>query len=224
MLATVEKADVIDRTMTLDPAKLWPDALACPDWPVLNAVQVQHGQLITGRASAEQRLNTLAVKLNGGNYRNLRAPTPDEREAMQAETFKAGTPDNPRWDALGLGDLKPSQPTYRNLAELMVEAAHIRGYLRKLDAQEMKAAADRDRRGREQDQARVDSYAKQVERDTTELAELAEAVKRHEQRLADERAFRRASDLKNALIVGHSNAAQAAVRLGIEAPARPDFN
>ncbi|AKM09313.1 hypothetical protein [Croceicoccus naphthovorans] len=224
MLATKEKPDVIDRTMTLDPAKLWPEPADCPDWPVLNAAQIQHGQFITGRTSAEQRLNALGVKLNGGNFRNLRAPTPDEREVMQAETFKDGTPDNPRWHALGLGDLKPAHPSHRNLAELMVEAAHIRGYLRKLDVQETKAVADRARREREQDQARVDSYAKQVERDTAELAELAEAVKRHEQRLADERAFRRASDLKHALIAGHSNAVQAANRLGIEAPARPELD
>ena len=214
----------IDRTMILDPAELWPDPLDCPDWPYETGTRRYEG--LRGRVGAEARLDMLARHLNRGASQDrngglvLRAPTKAERDAMFARTFRR---EGARWYDLGLIDLAPADRVVEADAGVIVDAAHVRGYLRKLDALEAKAAEDKERREREQAQRAVDGYATALANGRTEIASLAEAVARHEQRIADERAFARAHSLKQTLSMGHFDAVQAARKLGIEPPPAPKF-
>jgi len=208
----------IDRTMIFDPINVWPDALDCPDWPMLTATMRYEGP--RGRYGAEARLESVAACLNRGDGR-LTAPNDGDRDAVISRTFKrAGS----KWAALGLRDLSPLGMMAEAEADLIVEACHLRGYLRKLDALEVKAAKDKERRELAQARYTLDSYGPEAAGELAEYAELAEAAARHEQRIADEAASRRARALRDHMIAVHGEAVSAARRLDEQPPAAPQFD
>ena len=208
---------VVDRTMTFDPAEVWPDALACPDWPFLVGTMRYEGP--RGRYGAEARLEAVAAFLNRGEGR-LTAPTGTEREAVIAGTFKRS---GGHWAAIGLHNLSPLGRMVEGEAELIVEACHLRGYLRKLDALEAQAAEVKERRELAQARHTLESYDPEVAGELAEFKELANAAARHEQRVTDEIAYRRRHALREHVTVIHSAAASAASRLGVEPPPAPLF-
>jgi hypothetical protein len=212
----------IDRTMTLDPAELWPDPLECPDWPNLDEASLRRTSFIRGRKTAEAQLETLARHFNRG-HGQLRAPTEAERADLFARLFTRGPTRNSRWLALGITDLNPRGPMVEGEVDSIVEAAHLRAYLRKLDAQEAKEAEEKVQRERERAQRTVDGYVAAQAAGKAELEGLADAVARHEQRLADEQAYRRAGEVRHSLSHGHFEAVQAARELGIAPPAAPEL-
>ncbi|KPM13720.1 hypothetical protein [Citromicrobium sp. WPS32] len=212
----------IDRTMVLDPSALWPDIESCPDWPIVSAANLQHMQLVTGKATAEARLDAIGRLLNR-NARQLRAPTQTEREAEFDRVFDPNKAPLPRWRGLGL-TFGPRKLLTEEEASLIVEAAHLRAYLRKLATQEAKRAEEAERLEAERAQRTLDGYADHQRRDLAELSNLSEAAARHEQRTADERAFRRVAEIRQSLSRGHDEAAQAARELGVEPPKAPQFD
>lgn len=112
----------------------WPNERACPDWPMLGKGQVYSGR--TGKAGAEERLEALGRYLNRGSI-SLHVPTADERSAEFARVFKRrGT----KWYSFGIVDLSPLGMMTEDEAGMMIEACHIRGYLRKLEAASIRDA------------------------------------------------------------------------------------
>lgn len=212
--------DVIDQTMTLDPAALWPNPLDCPDWPMEYGTRRYEGP--RGRQGAEMRLEQLKQHLNRGSGK-LRAPTEDERKALFAKYFGVSGNPPPEWHSLGLAKLKPRDRTVERDARVIVDVAHVRGYLRKLDAMEARAAEGEEARKTEDARAKLDSFNRMVEKGRAELTELAEAEARHKQRIEDERAFRRCNDIRQNVRFAHHGACMAAGTLGVEGPPMPQF-
>ncbi|RDE06232.1 hypothetical protein [Sphingomonas aracearum] len=200
----------LDRTLVLDPNTYWPDAMTCPDWPVVGPNQGYDGQ--RGKEGAENRLEAIGRYLNRGDGK-LRRPTEEERADEFARTFRRL---GPSFDALQpLGMMAEADAT------LMKEACHIRGYLRKLEAK-----AERDARAaveRKQAEARrvLDEYRTTVPGYVEEIESLAEAVARHNQRLEDEKAVRRTQMLRDHAETLHTAAVSAAHALGLSVPDAP---
>jgi hypothetical protein len=217
MLATRAVPTIIDRTMTFDPVNVWPDALDCPDWPLLTDTMRYDGP--RGRYGAEARLESVAAFLNRGEGR-LTAPDDNDREQVIARTFKRSPG---KWGGLGFPDLSPLGILAEQDAELIVEACHLRGYLRKLDALEVKAATDKERLELAQARHTLDSYGPEAAGEMAEYAKLAEAAARHKQSVADEAAFHRCRMLRGHVESIHAAAVSAARRLGEEPPVAPDF-
>ncbi|MXP09599.1 hypothetical protein [Pseudoblastomonas halimionae] len=212
----------IDRTMVLDPAELWSDIESCPDWPIVSAANLQHMQIVKGEATAEARLDTIGRLLNG-SARQLREPTQSEREAEFDRVFDPAKAPLPRWRGLGL-TFGPRKLLTEEDASLIVEAAHLRAYLRKLSTHEAKRAEEAERREIDRAQRTLDGYADHQRRDLAELSDLSEAAARHEQRIADERAFHRVAEIRQSLSRGHDEAAQAARELGVKPPEAPQVD
>lgn len=208
-----------DRTNILDPKEFWPDILQCPDWPVVGITQSFDGQ--RGKAGAEARLETIGLHLNRGAT-SLRAPTADERLDEFARTFRRnGT--NMRWYAIGINNLTALGMMAEADADLMVEACHLRAYIRKVEAvaiRDAERAADQRkseaRRALEEYRATVPGYVE-------EIASLADAVARHNQRIEDEKAERRTRYLRDHAQTLHSVAVQAAHTLGLGVPDAPQI-
>lgn len=221
-MATAPAQDaVIDRTLILDPTSLWTDPLDCPDWPIVDPLSMQHMTLVTGKAAAEARLTEIALRMNNGS-RNLRRPTADECHAEFDRVFDPGKSPMPRWHALGLS-FGPRKLLTENEAELIVEAAHLRGYLRKLDAKAKSDAVAKAQAAIERDQRKLSGYVQHLEDSAGELARLHEGAARHRQRIEDERAFRRLNDLQAGLRGAFREACSAAQRLEVDMPAAPVF-
>lgn len=206
----------MDRTLILDPAELWPDPLSCPDWPIETATRRFEGQ--RGRAGAEAHLERLGAVLNRGG--KLHKPSAEERAEAFARIFARHGSDFYRY---GITDLSALNRTVEEQARVAVDAAHVRGYLRKLDAQEARAAEQAQRRLVEDARKTLDRFNADVAARRAELTELAEAEARHKQREADERAARRCIEIRANLRHAHFPAVQAAGVLGVEAPAMPTF-
>jgi hypothetical protein len=199
-----------DLTLVLDPAELWPAPEGCPDWPLAfdDINRAMNG--VGGRDEAAARLHDLARLLN--DDKPTRAPTDTERARLRGEYFAPGNVIDWRWSQLGLDHMRPASSAVTSRARLIVEAAHLRGHLRKLDA---RAAAAAERK----EAARLASLRAAVDRAPETLADLerqlAEAEMgeaRHLQRLADEQAAHRAHELR-AQIVGVKAEAEQAARL-----------
>lgn len=205
-------ADVIDRRQVLDPAALWPGPVKCPDWPAVAAHQRYDGS--RGKAAAEARLELLGQLLNRGSGK-LRSPTEDERAEEFARLFrKTGS----QWHHLGIPSLSPLGMLAENDATLIVEAAHIRGYLRKLEAiAERDAEADR-RRKESIARRTLEKYRSISATSIAEIKAMAEAAERHRQRIEDEKAFYRSKELRRQLDAMHSEAVTAAHALGLGVP------
>ena len=197
-----------DLTLVLDPSELWPDPAACPDWPLSLDMTGRNVSVGASRDEAAARLRQIHRFLHDGA--STRAPTPAERADLRQRYFRTGTRVNWRWDALNLADTVPASPDVSDRAELLVQAAHVRGYLRKLDT-----AAETERERAEA--ARLETLRRRVDGAPgvlagleAQLAELAEAEARHLQRIEDERAAARARELRHQIDGVKAEAAQAA--------------
>ncbi|WP_442577763.1 hypothetical protein ACSBOB_19600 [Mesorhizobium sp. ASY16-5R] len=208
--------ETIDLTLIFDPAILWPDPEACPEWPLFENERSRTMNGGQGREHAEKRLASIDVALR--RNKPARAPSNAEALAAQKRYFQTGNPPDGRWRVLGFGNLKPANVTSDD-ADAIVQATHIRGWLRKLDARQAAAAqAEADRKRRDL-QRKIDFHADNAEGRKAELASLAEAEARHLQRIEDEKAFFRAFELRRMLQDGHAEAVRAATQLGVEPPA-----
>jgi hypothetical protein len=214
-----DEETAIDRTQILDCKELWPDPLACPDWPMEydapGSSRRYEGE--RGRRGAESRLEQLGQFLNRGGGK-LRVPGEDDRAVEFARIFKR---EGDIYHRYGVANLSPLGRNMEAQAGLIVEAAHVRGYLRKLDAQEQAQAIADEKRKVADAQARVDGFARMSVEAAAELATLAEAAARHQQRLDDEKAFDRCKAIRQNVRHAHSDAIMAAHRLGLTPPQMP---
>lgn len=211
---------VPDLSQILDVETLWPDPLACPDWPyeVNNGYSNRRYEGARGKAGAEQRLYQLVYHINRGA--NVHTPSDAERKSGMGMVFRqVGS----AYQAIGIPNVAPLDRTVEHLADQIADATHVRGYLRKLAALEVKAADDDKSRKLSDARQRLDAYNTAVLNGLAELAELAEAEARHKQRIEDEKAFDRCANTRRALQMGHWDAAQAAATLGADAPECPTF-
>lgn len=205
----------IDRTQILDPREYYRDPLACPDWPVVGPNQGYDGQ--RGRAGAEARLQAIGLYLNRGEGA-LRAPTDDEREQVFAATFRRS---GSVWYYMGINNLSPLGMMVESDAQLMAEACHLRGYLRKLDVQEKAAAEDAEARRKNEARRTLDEYRRTVADQIAEIESLNEAVARHKQAMEDEAAVPRQYGLRQRLDANYRAAVNAAHTLGLGVPDAP---
>lgn len=209
----------MDRTRILDPKDIWRDPMACPDWPALTGNMRYDG--VRGKTGAEARLETIGHYLNRGEGA-LRVPTEDEREAQFAVTFRrSGSFAN--WHAMGIHNLSPLGMMAEADAMLMVEACHIRGYLRKLEAAAQRDADVVQERKLAEARHTLAEYRRTVPAEIEEHDGLAEAVARHKQRIEDERAFDRSRAIRDHVATLHSAAVQAAHTLGLGVPDAPEM-
>ena len=227
-MAAVDKiAPVIDLTLALDPAEFYgADLAGCPTWPV--SLGINPDPVVSRPGDAEARLEQIRAYLNRVGA-PLREPTKRERAELRERYFTAPVEqsfedsDEVAWrNRHGMAGLRPRDRTNTARLNLIVEAAHIRGFIAKSvedqrRAAEAKAAGDRDRAER--------SLARASEDHARYLAEfdgLKEGAARHQQRLDDERAFARANEIKNNVLPSlETGARQAANTLGIEPPTLP---
>jgi len=208
-----------DLTQVLDVAELWPEPADCPAWP-LNANQQSAAMNPPApRSAAEQRLTTLNRALNGENP--VREPTDDERQRLIEKHFtdeplNAAYPGADwRYSALGLPFIRDRVPSDKTPG-MIVEAAHLRGYLRKMDAKaerDAKAQAEAEQRRL---QHKVEGFPERRQALIDELESLAEAEARHQQMLEDEKAAQRCRDLRQRIEGMARQAREAADQLGVE--------
>lgn len=204
----------VDLTMTLDPVAIWPDPETCPDWPLTTDSFNRGMNPPRSLSQALEHLSHLSRALNDG--KPVTAPSDAQRAELHERYFTART--NPYathrvWDALGLTDIRAASPGVNSTAEQIVQACHLRGYIRKL--------SERDRLARERAeahriaslQAKVADTPAMLARFEAELAEAEKGEKRHLQRLADERDAARAAELRVAIAAIKSEAAQAKAAL-----------
>lgn len=218
-----------DLTLTLDVAEIWPDPMDCPDWP-LQPMYAHNGAGIGGERDAIQLLQRLACDLARSQV--LREPTAEERAAMKARYFREFDPktDGERahlvgpWSlSLGLRGIGPRSHVEETIARRIVEGVHMRGFLRKRQAQAERhkiVQADHERTAA---QARLDRYDRVRISITEELQSLAEAEARHRQREDDEKAFWRCVEARQQLQGAYDDARQAASKLGVAPPSAPDL-
>lgn len=212
----------IDMTHVLDPAEFWPDPMNCPDWPLeySDGVSTRRYEGPRGKAGAEMRMQMLGSTLNRGAT-SLRKPTQEERAAEFARVFKrSGSP----FYRYGINDLSARDRLTEDRASLMVDALHVRGYLRKLEATVAREAEAKEQRRLADARRALDEYRKMVPVEIEEINSLAEAVARHQQRLDDERAFGRSRMLREHVGALHSQAVTAAHALGLSVPDAPKFD
>jgi len=207
----------IDRTQILDVEKLWPKPSDCPDWPLLMGHQRYGGRV--GRVGAEEKLEQLSAILNRSG--KVHAPSEHEREAAFDRVFIAK---GNAFHYYGLQNLSALNRLTEDQAQLIVEAAHVRGYLRKLDAQEAKAKARAEEDKIASARKTLDGYHRLIERTRAELAERAEAEARHRQRIEDEQAAAHCAVIRKNAGLAYPDAAKAAAVLGVDAPPRPNLD
>lgn len=204
-----------DLSQIFDPVELWEDPEDCPDWPLMDE-NSRHMNPTFSRQDAENRLVRLRYMLNK-QTEDLPAPTKSEAAGARARYFTEGVAPSWRWNELGFGRLRPARRD-SDVAELLVEAVHLRGHLRKLDARiasAERANADSERRKLE---VQVSNYVDNVDQLKAELASLANAEARHRDRLEDEKAFHRCYDIRRSLQVDRASAQIAAGKLGVALP------
>jgi hypothetical protein len=206
-----------DRTQILDPRDYWQTASSCPDWPRVSGTRRYDGPV--GKVGAEQRLEAIGSYLNRGAS-TLHVPTSDERASEFARIFKH---DGGTWYSLGINNLSPLGRLAEGEADLIVEACHIRGYLRKLEAQAVRDAEAKEQAKLSEARRTLENYRTTALAEIEEINSLAEAAARHEQRLADEQAAARTRMLRQHVGVLHSAAVGAAHTLGLSVPDAPDF-
>ena len=205
-----------DLTLLRDPAALWPDATACPEWPFMM------GQMRDERPTREQAeaaLEKCIAQLHP-NGQLRRAPTQAEVEGAIVYYFRkrepgegAGSTKYDYFDAMGYEGLAKGfeKPT---LAFCIVEATHLRGYLRKLDAEAEIAKENKARRDEDGLKVKVSRFEMMRGAHLAELDRLAEAEARHLQARADQMAHARCVELRRQLRLSHDDARAAARELG----------
>lgn len=205
----------IDRTRILDPKDFWPKATDCPDWPHLRPSQVYMGA--RGKAGAEARLEHIGTFLNRGTG-TLCVPSDTERDGEFARTFRRS---GGNWYHLGINNLSPLGRMVEDEASLIVEACHIRGYLRKLEAIADQQAEAAEQRKKAEARRTLEDYRAKAPGHVAEIKELAEAVARHRQREEDERAVGLDRMHRDQLDTLYSAAVSAAHTLGLSVPDAP---
>lgn len=196
-----------DLTMTLDPSELWPDPAACPDWPLVPNTFNRAMTAPGSREQAAQRLRDLGRMLD--NTDMVRAPTPAERASLRQRYFRAGSVVNWKWDQLGRTGTAPASPAVEREAQLIADACHLRGYIRRLD-EAAQAEPERAEAARlESLHRRADDAPETLRRLEDQLAALADAEARFLQSQADQRAAALAHDLRHQIDGVRAEAAQA---------------
>ena len=204
-----------DLTRVFDPAVLWPDPSTCPDWPCDHPELGRPTRGYGSMQDAEAALEILFRNVNQGG--SLREPTKEDAAWCRKEYFQPGNAINFRWPLLGFGDLRPS-PGHGSTAELIVEATHIRGYIRKLEAKAQRQTEADEQYRRSRLQRKIDHHKQNEPRLLRELRELEKAERRYFQRVEDEKAAARCLEIRDQLTAGHRDAVSAASALGVDAP------
>lgn len=214
-MGAATKLDVkaADLTMTFDPAALWPDPEDCPDWPLARDALNRAMNAPRSAEEARAKLRGLGYALNG--EASARAPTGAECAAARERFFAEGSEVNWRWPLLGFGHLRPATPSVRDASNLIVEAAHIRGYLRKLETRAANAAQAKADAEQARLRALVDGFPNTLAGLERQLEKASEGEARHLQRVADEADARRAHDLRHQITATRQEAERAAARLGV---------
>lgn len=213
-----------DLTRIKDPAEVWPEPMDCPDWPLQSGGARLGGR--STRGDAEARLASIAAMVNS-SAAELREPTKaDVARVLDAHFRKLATGEGGgparRAAMLGFEGYRPIGND--GIGFNIVEATHVRGYLRKLDA-EAEAMARREAIAEKTPlQRALATYQQEVATLLPELHNLTEAEARHMQRLADEKACARAEEIRRTLRARHAQAVSAANELGVEAPAAPEID
>ena len=210
-----------DLTMGFDPAAIWPDPMDCPRYPFFEL-----SKAMTSREALRERLVQLVVSVNGYAL-EYAAPDPDAVAGFVADHFKPKPPrltdTTTRYcDAMGApfaGNVPDQHKAQRAMA--LIEAVHLRGWLRKLDALDAQAKAEAQTKAERQAQARLDEWQREVVELTAAIADRAEAEARHRQRIADEKAAKANTAARYTLKMHHAQATEAARVLGIDPPELP---
>ena len=218
----VEPASILpDLTLGFDPAAIWPDPLDCPRYPFFELAKP-----MTSREALESRLVQVVVSVNG-YAQGYSAPDPDAVAGFVADHFK---PKPPRFsdtttrylDALGAPFAGKVPDEHKsNAAMALIEAVHLRGWLRKLDALDATAKEEEQAKAERQARARLDEWQREVAELTAAIADRAEAEARHRQRVADEKAATANQRARYTLKMHHAQAVESAQVLGIDPPALP---
>lgn len=213
-----------DLTEVLDPAELYGDR-PCPPWPYVPPGYPHH--IASGRQAAEAALEKLRALLHpsGGD---LRQPTSKERESLKASFFAPMVPqhfedpDEAAWKHRhGVSGLTPRHRGDRR-TDAIVEAAHIRAYLRQLETEEARSAERQAASETARARLTLDQSVEQARTLAAEYEALKEAEARHLQHCADERAFYRANEIKRQQMPGLASAIRAAAnKLGESVPEMP---
>lgn len=217
-----------DYTLARNPAELWPDPMACPDFPFSTGLP---GATRTGgRYSLDDARNRLAIigaQVNAPDT-ELRVPTPAEIADFERRCFaQIGAGDtsqkNARFAALGFPGLRPANGEPGEVARRVMEAIHLRGYIRKLEIEAERAAQEADDAKERALRRDLQGFDAMVSAKLPELERLREAEERHLQRIADERAHQRCVELRRSLRLGHQRAIEAAAELSVDAPDLPEI-
>ncbi len=222
MSDTIAKPDL---TQLRDPAVLWPDPMDCPEWPL--AAGGERQSLRPTRDEAQGALANHIDALHGADA-TLRPPSKAEIEAAIARYFQVREPgsgggSSGRFDTLGYEGLRKSLSDTWGHSSRIIDATHIRGYLRKLDAENEQANALKVGRDERQLKARVSRYTSIRGDRLAELEQLKAAEERHLQTIADQRAHARSVEVRRQLRIGHADAQAAAKDLGIDVPDLPNL-
>lgn len=209
---------VVDQTLVFDPAAVWPDPQACPDWSA-----PMGDRALASRGDAEDRLLMLHRTLGRG--RPTRPPSPEEAEQLRSEHFREITPDTGPWSlSLGLRGITWRDHVKESAARQMVEALHLRGYLRKLEDAETRRVETRVAEQVLRHQDTVDGYADACRALAAQADPLRDAAARHEQREADERAYFQLRELRQQRLALAGEAGRSAAILQVALPDVPPFD
>lgn len=216
-----------DLTLLRDPAAIWPDPMDCPEWPLsASSAAINYGLRPT-REEAEGALANHIDALHGADA-ILRPPTKPEIEAAIARYFQVREPgsgggSSERFDMLGYQGLRKSLADTWGHSSRIIDATHIRGFLRKLDAEEEQDKALKVGRDERQLKARVSRYTSIRGERLAELDTLKAAEERHLQTIDDQRAHARCVEIRRGLRIGFADASTAAKDLGIDVPDLPEL-
>lgn len=210
-----------DLTRIKDPAEIWPDPLDCPDWPLSSGSAIRDGAMTREHAAA--RLAAVETQLNPDGA-ELRKPNEADVEHVMTAHFRALNPgegggSSQRAAALGFEGWRPITVAGNRI----LEAIHLRGFLRKMDAAAEAEVADAAATEAEAHRRKLARYETERQSGLAELEALAEAEARHLQHLADKAAWARSEDIRRALRIKHSTARKAAWALGEPEPSLPDL-
>ncbi len=208
-----------DLTLGFDPADIWPDPMDCPPYP-------RFAKTVTDRATLLERL-TGAVVTVSGFASEYSKPDPDAVSVFVADHFgpriaRFSDPTCEFLDRMGepfAGKYPDPNKSHRAMA--LIEAIHLRGWLRKLETLDAKAKDEERAKAERRARARLDEWEKEVAELTAAIADRAEAEARHRQRVADERAAKANSGARHTLERHHRAAVEAAQVLGIDPPELP---
>lgn len=215
-----------DYSLLRDPAEIWPEPEDCPVYPT-NAGGEVHGRGRYDKDEAEARLSYL-IGLLGSSEGPFRAPTDAEKRAFMSRHFVIPEPGTnsgkmQRLARLGFGGLQTASGDLGRKAMAAVEAVHLRGYLRKLEAEAQQNEALTDDREKRKLKAVVTGFTAILGNHVAELNALAASEERHLQAKADALAHARCVELRRTLKIRYAAAEVAASELGQTIPDLPEM-